>query len=74
MSRNYLEKWASRDEDGPYKNVIIISENEPRLNMGKFTWELGIKQQYYVIGINDTDLCLQPGQKTPVKMFVIPSE
>lgn len=70
---NYLEKWACRSEEGPWRDYIIISDMEPRYEMGHFTWDTK-NQQMFVVGINDTDLSLQKGTKQKVKMFLIPCE
>lgn len=69
-SLNYIEKWAARDEAGPYRDFILIGDNEPNFLMGQWNWN-GSKQIWSVFP-NETDVSLSPGQKMKIKLCMIP--
>lgn len=67
---NYIEKWAARDEMGPYRDSIIIGDKEPEFNNGRWSW--APNQQIWLVQLNSVNVSLVRGEKTEVNLFVQP--
>lgn len=69
---NYVEKWAARDEEGRYRDIIVISDNEPTIMMGRWDWR--DNNNFWSLGPNQCNISIRPGEKKKIKVFMIPAE
>lgn len=66
---NFIEKWAGRDEEGPYRDLVVLGDVEPTLFMGRWDWREN--RNFWSIGPNVGNVCINPGEKKKVKVFIV---
>jgi len=65
---NYIRMWVCRDEIEPNNDRLFISQLEPEYFMGK--WQHSKNQIIFTIGLIDTDIYCDKGQKKEVKLLL----
>lgn len=69
---NVISKWAARDEEGPYRDLIVIGDVEPTLFMGKWDWKEN--RNFWSLGPNEGNISIYPGQKKKINIYMLNEE